>query len=183
MRVLLDTCVLYPTVLREVLLGVADAGGFVPLWSPRILDEWRGVAARRGDAALAEGEIALIGARWPAAEVAAARVGEASAHGALQLPDPSDVHVLAAAIGGGAEAIVTLNVRDFPAAALAPHGIALRHPDPFLCERLAEHLDAVAAVAEAVRATAEHLSGVAQPMRPLLKRARVPRFARALERL
>ncbi|MBL3553988.1 PIN domain-containing protein, partial [Rhodovulum sulfidophilum] len=40
MKVLLDACVLYPTVLREILLGVARRGGFTPLWSARILEEW-----------------------------------------------------------------------------------------------------------------------------------------------
>ncbi len=178
-RALLDTCVLYPTVLREMLLGVADAELFAPLWSPRILEEWRHVAARRGDEAVAGAEIALLEARWPDAAVTARAADEDR----LWLPDPGDVHVLGAAIAGGAEVLVTLNVADFPRAALAAHDIALRHPDHFLLERLAQDPDAVAAVAERVRAKAEELSGTPQPMRPLMKRARLPRFARALERL
>ena len=40
MRVLIDACVLYPTVMREVVLGVAAQGLFTPRWSPRILEEW-----------------------------------------------------------------------------------------------------------------------------------------------
>ena len=180
MRVLLDTCVIYPTVLREILLGVARAGLFTPLWSASILREWRTVAEKRNDAALAEGEIARLTADWPDAELT---VREAAPE--LWLPDPADTHVLAAAIDGAADVLLTYNLRDFPARELAPRGIRLRHPDPFLCDCLSEAPDAVAAVAvaEAVRAKAEALSGAPQPMRPLLKRARVPRFARALERL
>jgi len=37
--------------------------------------------------------------------------------GGLSLPDQGDRHVLAAAIRGGAQAIITANAKDFPAAA------------------------------------------------------------------
>ena len=40
MKALLDACVLYPTVLREILTGVAGQGLYTPLWSDRILEEW-----------------------------------------------------------------------------------------------------------------------------------------------
>ena len=52
----------------------------------------------------------------------------------LHLPDANDRHVLAAAIAAKASVIVTNNVRDFPASALAPHGVQTRQPDKFLCE-------------------------------------------------
>lgn len=50
----------------------------------------------------------------------------------LQLPDPDDRHVLAAAIRSGAQVIVTKNIRDFPEEALAPFGIEAQHPDAFV---------------------------------------------------
>ena len=31
-KILLDACVLYPTVLREILIGVAARGLYRPLW-------------------------------------------------------------------------------------------------------------------------------------------------------
>jgi hypothetical protein len=54
----------------------------------------------------------------------------------LQLPDPDDRHVLAAAIVGRCDVIVTANLKDFPDAALAPFGIDAQHPDEFLCNHL-----------------------------------------------
>ena len=54
----------------------------------------------------------------------------------LELPDPSDRHVLAAAIVGRCDMIVTQNLRDFPDAALSPYGVEAQHPDTFLCNQL-----------------------------------------------
>jgi hypothetical protein len=50
----------------------------------------------------------------------------------LNLPDPDDRHVLAAAIRGGCEVIVTFNLKDFPAEELASYDIIAQHPDEFL---------------------------------------------------
>ena len=50
----------------------------------------------------------------------------------LTLPDPADRHVLAAAIFGRAEVIVTFNLKDFPRSILTKHGVEPQHPDDFL---------------------------------------------------
>jgi len=178
MKAVVDACALYPTVMREVLLGVAARGLFTPLWSARILEEWARAAARLepGQEAVARGEIALLRARWPAAEIAPAPEIEAT----LDLPDRHDRHVLATAIAGGAEAILTLNLRDFPTRALAAHGLRAVHPDAFLREVYGRAPEAVQEVTEAVRAEAERLSGHDWDMRKLMKKARLPRLGKAL---
>jgi hypothetical protein len=59
---------------------------------------------------------------------------------ALELPDPDDRHVLAAAIHCGADLILTFNLDDFPEHSLASCGIGACHPDLFLVDQL--NLDA-----------------------------------------
>nr|MDJ0860536.1 PIN domain-containing protein [Dinoroseobacter sp.] len=90
-RVLLDACVLYPTLLRQILIGLAEKGLYTPLWSQRILDEWRHAARRSGpvEATLTEGEISRLSAAFPDSSKA---LSEAASEG-LSLPDPNDVHV------------------------------------------------------------------------------------------
>ena len=53
----------------------------------------------------------------------------------IELPDPEDRHVVAAAIRCQAQIIVTFNLKDFPDSALQPLGLVAQHPDDFL-----EHL-------------------------------------------
>ena len=69
----------------------------------------------------------------------------------LTLPDPDDRHVLAAAIRGGAEAIVTFNLKDFPADALTPFDIKALHPDDFLLSLFEQAPGAVCAAVKRQR--------------------------------
>lgn len=178
MKALLDACVLYPTVLREILLGVAAEGLFRPLWSARILEEWARAARKIGPTgeAQARAEIALLRAAWPGAEIAVPDGIEAR----LWLPDAADVHVLAAAVAGQAEILVTLNLRDFPRRSTEPEGVAAEAPDAFLMAQWLAHPQTVSAVVARVHAEAERLSGETMPPRALLKRARLPRLGKAL---
>ena len=179
MKLLLDTCVLYPTVMREMLLGLADTGAYTPLWSDRLLEEWARTAARHGgavDATFARGEIAGLAVDFPNANQPADHALE----GRLWLPDGGDIHVLATAITSRADAIMTLNLRDFPARELAGHGVAALHPDAALYQLWLAHPDRLGAVVAGVHATAMRLSGDAMTLRALLKRAKLSRLAKAL---
>ena len=177
MRACLDACVLYPTVMRAVLIGAARAGLCEPIWSPRILEEWRRAALRHGeDPALVGGEIAAVRAAFPRAEVTCGTLDAV-------LPDPDDVHVLAAAVAGGCDVLVTANIRDFPTRVLAAHGVVRRDPDGLATEWLAEAPDAMGGVARDVLAAARNLPGGPWTARSLMRRARMPRLGKALERM
>lgn len=176
MKALLDACVLIPPVQRDCLLSVAFAGYFRPLWSDRILGEWAHAATRRGEPF--QEAIAAVTAAFPAASVPPSPGLEARLH----LPDDNDIHVLAAAIAGGADAIITWNAADFPRGALQAEGLDRRDPDGFLWELWSGDPMGVGAVLEGVRARAEARAGEPVALAPLLKRARLPRLAKAVGR-
>lgn len=178
MRLVLDACVLYPTVMREMLLGAAAEGFFAPLWSARILEEWARAAARHGNGqeAQARGEIALLRAAWPQAELLPAPGIEAR----LWLPDPADLHVLAVAVSGSADGIVTVNAKDFPRHLLAEEGVSRNDPDGLLHGFAQGNRAAMDRVATRVLEKARVLSGEDWDMRGLMKKARLPRLGKLL---
>ncbi len=178
MKLLLDACVLYPTVMREVLIGCAAAGLFEPRWSDRVLEEWARAAAKlgAGGEAIARGEIAALRAAFPNASVSRGAVTEAR----FWLPDAADIHVLASAVAGHCDGIVTLNVRDFPRHILAEEGLQRWDPDGLLMALHDAAPGTVRNVAEKVLAEARRLSGEDWEMRRLLRKARLPRLGKAL---
>lgn len=130
-RVVLDTCVLYPNYLRDTLLRLAEAELYEPLWSAGILDELtRNIAQRIGDLK-AKNLVAAMAGAFPESTVTGYE-----ALISVMTNDHKDRHVLAAAIGGHAHAVVTLNLKDFPAASSDPYGIEVLHPDEFLLDML-----------------------------------------------
>ena len=174
--VFLDACVLYPPLVRGILLGAAEAGLFAPRWSRRVLDEWRLAFARKHgpDAEdTIEAASAAMTERFPAASVAP----EPEVTAALVLPDAADAHVLAAAIAAGADILLTFNLRDFPARRLAAHGILPRHPDGFLWELFSLDPETMMPVLR----TAGAAAGAHDPetLRRALKRAKLSRLAKA----
>ena len=121
----LDTSVLWPSLQRDFLLSLAIEGTYRPTWSSAILDELQfheeaklvkrgmpGAEAARRAATL----IAAMRREFADAEVD----GWQPLEGTLGLPDPDDEHVLAAAVIAGAGAIVTENLKDFPADRIPP---------------------------------------------------------------
>lgn len=172
MRLMLDACALVPSVLRRLLLAHAGADGFEPLWSERVLEEWARAAERlRGPEGAGEARAAAAAMR--AAHPRALVEGWEALEDPAGLPDAADAHVIAAARAGGADGVVTLNIRDFPLRALSAHRLARSHPDDFLRleyapgEALDRALDALAA------------EPGAPPLSARLKRAGLPRLAKA----
>lgn len=180
--VLLDACVLVPNALCDTLLRLAERGFYRPLWSQRILDETR-IALRSVHPSLDPDRLdARIAAMSSAFEDALVTGWEQACAG-LDLPDDNDRHVLAAAIVGGAQSLVTFNRKDFPASSLASTSVEVVHPDEFLLDQLdlypASALQVLEEQAEALRQPPSDLAGVLNR----LERCGVPRFADAVRLL
>ncbi|NOE25660.1 RSP_2648 family PIN domain-containing protein [Ruegeria sp. HKCCD6157] len=178
MKAVLDTCVIYPTVMREMLLGAARLGHFTPIWSARILEEWARAARKLGPTgeAQARAEIALAQAQWLQAE----RAPVPGLEQRLWLPDSADIHVLATAITASADVIVTVNAKDFPRNILAEEGLDRRDPDGLLHGLWLSDPDGLATIADRVLSEAIRLSGHQWTLRALMKKARLPRLGKAL---
>jgi len=127
----LDANVLYSYPLTSVLLELAEERLYRPVWTADIHDEWMR-ALRRNRPDLPDAKLIRRQKAMDAALPDACVSGYQRLIPALQLPDPDDRHVLAAAIRAKAQVIVTYNERDFPAAALDEFDIRTQHPDTFL---------------------------------------------------
>jgi len=128
--VLYDACVLYPAPLRDLLMWLALTDLFCARWTDRIHDEWIGAVLRErpGLKNNLERTRTMMNAHVRDCLV----TGYEPLIEMLDLPDPDDRHVLAAAIVGRAEFIITKNLSDFPANRLASFRIEAQHPDIFV---------------------------------------------------
>ena len=141
MKLLLDACVLYPTVIRNLLISVSGEQKWDLIWTEQIFEEWRRASNKINLEAKAqtEAEIAILKSKYPKSMVNDYEKQIPK----LYLPDKNDIHVLAAAIEGKASSIVTLNLRDFPNYELVKYGIRVVHPDELLYREALENFNLI----------------------------------------
>jgi hypothetical protein len=131
--VLLDACVMYPAPLRSYLMYLSLTGLYRARWTNQIHDEWiRNLLKNRPELEPEKLERTkqLMNENAPDCLVE----GYESLIDGITLPDVDDRHVVAAAIMGQAEGIVTFNLKDFPDEVLSPMGLTAIHPDTFLSD-------------------------------------------------
>ncbi|MCC5936229.1 MAG: PIN domain-containing protein [Lunatimonas sp.] len=129
----LDTNVIYPIDIRDLLFWFASYDLFTPKWSKQIFIEWENVMKRKG---ISEEEIKKRLDKALRAFPDALVDNYESLVNSLELPDEKDRHVLAAAIKTNANIIVTNNLKDFPPAYLASFGLTAKTADDFITDTI-----------------------------------------------
>ncbi|MBC1236839.1 PIN domain-containing protein [Nostoc sp. 2RC] len=127
--VLLDSCVMFPMYLRDILLRCARAGFYLPYWSQEILNGATRnlvITGKMSDERAMKLE-GTIKAAFPEAMV---EVPNGLAE--IMTNHVGDRHVLAAAVVAKANIIVTSNLKHFQPKDLARWEIEAQHPDTFL---------------------------------------------------
>lgn len=107
---------------------------FKAQWTDEIHEEWINALLRddRYKREVLEGVRDLMDANVRDAKV----YGYEDLIETIELPDPDDRHVVAAAIKCNADAIVTFNLKDFPEEVLSKFSIEAIHPDDFVCYQI-----------------------------------------------
>lgn len=131
--VVFDACCLYPAPLRDLLMQVAVIDIVRARWTEKIHDEWTSnllINRPTLDKAKIERVRQLMNSHVRDCLI----TDYEQLIPCVSLPDENDRHVLAAAIKGRADAIVTFNIKDFPPTCLTQFGIEILHPDEFLVD-------------------------------------------------
>jgi len=127
----LDTNVIVPIEIRDLLFWFAYYDLYTPKWSKHIFEEWESVMERMN--VEPSERVKRIGKAHSAFPDALVKNYEGLVE-SLNLPDEKDRHVLAAAIKANANVIVTNNLKDFPAEYLATFGLSSKGVDDFLTD-------------------------------------------------
>lgn len=177
-----DANVFYGARLRSLILYLAQTKVFRARWSDAVHEEWvRNLPKNRPN--LTAGDLAKTRRDMDEAVLDALVTGYQPLVTAMDLPDPDDRHVLAAAVACKASCIVTFNLADFPPDRLVPHGLHAVHPDDFLLD--VESIDP-AAFADAVREDLDHYRAPPLDLPEYvvtLRRAGVPRVVEQIGKL
>lgn len=130
-KAVLDTNVIFPVVIRDLLFWFAFYELYTPKWSSNIFAEWKDVMMRKGvSEEEAEKRVNVANKAFPDALV----LNYDGLIDKLDLPDEKDRHVLAAAIKTNANIIVTNNLKDFPDDYLETFGLKAKSADDFLTD-------------------------------------------------
>ncbi|CAB3679577.1 PIN domain-containing protein [Achromobacter pestifer] len=167
-------------ILRRLLLRLADANVYIPVWTDRIGEEWRRNASRIWDIppeVMAE-FWADMNARFPEANERDTEVYEAS----LRYSDPKDFHVIAAGLARRARCglqqppvvqVLTWNLKDFNRSELRRQGLDVYNPDRMLVQWWQAHADRMREAIAQIPADYVALGREPEPLSATLHRERL----------
>ena len=184
----MDASVLFSAALTDLLLRLAAEELFKPLWSMEVEKEWvRRLAEKRPDLKRENIERRALNMRTHFSMAVVPESQYLPYLDMVELPDPDDRHVVAAAFAGGAEVLVTYNLKDFPEKALLPFELEPLHPDAFLTDLLDAEIRAngqpqsVLAAIRALRAGLREPPSLQQWFQNLEEKLELTAFVQALK--
>jgi predicted nucleic acid-binding protein len=176
-----DANILYPAPLRDLFIRLAQAGLVRAKWTATIHEEWMRNVLKDNPRLSAE-RLTRTRTLMDEAVRDCLVTGHEELIASLTLPDPDDRHVLAAAIHASAEVIVTCNLKDFPAEALARFSIEAQHPDDFLVDLLDEEPGVVCAAVKRQRESLRNPPKTAEELLATLENHGLTQTVAALRR-
>lgn len=134
-RIVIDANIFITSWVTDLLLSSSAQGLFIPLASEDILLEVRehiATAWKKVPSADPQRYVSQL-ARY-LSDMRRIVDGYSQLIASVELPDPDDRHVLAAAIQGHAQYILTWNIKDFPPSSLAAYDIRAITPDELMSQ-------------------------------------------------
>lgn len=145
-RVFVDTNVLFPLSVMDLMLALTEDGIHDVMWTDALLDEWERVIVqgqrRSPDSAAAI--TSTIRDFFADTRIPVESYQQLLAE--VDGPDPDDNIHMAAAVAGRVETLITWNEKDFSCDFMRNHAVPVVNPDDYLCTPFEELPDEVLAV-------------------------------------
>lgn len=179
-RIFVDTNVLFPFSVMDLMLALSEDGVHDVMWTDQLLDEWERVIVRerQRSADAAAGITSAI--REFFADTRVPEETYLAMVDSIDSPDPDDRFHIAAAITAQVSRLITWNAADFQSTALEQNGVAVMDPDTYLQGLLHEIPDEVAATMQRLAAGKRRPPMTATDLADALAKAGVPLFADAV---
>jgi hypothetical protein len=176
----MDTSELFPFTIMDVLLTMSEDFLFTWVWTDELLEEWEEVIVREGIRTPESARSVTDAVRTHFSRYRIdGRLYQGKASDDLS-PDPGDRLHAAACIYGDVDVLLTRNLKDFQAPALAQAGVQVITSDTFLSKLLSDRRQAVVeSFTRAAEAKKNPPTTVAK-LADLIARAGVPQFAEHL---
>jgi predicted nucleic acid-binding protein len=179
-RVFVDTNVLFPFSVMDLVLALTEDGIHEVIWTERLLTEWERVIVRHHRRSTDSAKAVSAAIREFFAD---SRVDEreyAPLVDSMPGDDPDDRHHMAAAVKGRAHALLTWNLDDFPAVPLAAMGVRVTDPDHYLRDLLDEFPQEVTATVVRLASEKRRPPKTPHDLADDLAKAGVPNFVASL---
>jgi excisionase family DNA binding protein len=179
-RVFIDTNVLFPFSVMDLMLALTEDGIHDVMWSDELLDEWERIIVRerRRSPDSAAGITATIRQFFADTRIPAESYRDLVAE--VDGPDPDDNAHMAAAVAAQVELLVTWNAKDFDCGFSRINSLRIVSPDEYLCTLYEELPDEVLATITRLAASKRRPPMTLVELVNTLDRAGVHEFASRL---